>query len=201
MDIVLCALPCPRTQEHQSTWVDLWVHRVAENGHQPLGRCNSLWGSACAILWSNPILKRYVVDIASLCIPLPIDSGTPKYMCGLMSPKDTRRRFGRGNSLWRSACPILWSNPGTRLRNTKVPVWTHKRYFMDIAPPPVNSLALRLRNTKVPVWTHESLGYPKMDISHWDKQFTMAFSSPNIVIKPDPVTLVYGDSPLCTSLT
>ena len=34
--------------------------------------------------------------------------------------------------------------------------------------PPVYSLALRLRNTKVPVWTHESIGYLKMDISHWD---------------------------------
>ena len=34
--------------------------------------------------------------------------------------------------------------------------------------PPVYSLALRLRNTKVPVWTHQSIGYPKMDISHWD---------------------------------
>ena len=34
--------------------------------------------------------------------------------------------------------------------------------------PPVYSLALRLRNTKVPVWTHESKGYPKMVISHWD---------------------------------
>ena len=34
--------------------------------------------------------------------------------------------------------------------------------------PPVCSLALRPRNTKVPVWTHVSIGYPKMDISHWD---------------------------------
>ena len=34
--------------------------------------------------------------------------------------------------------------------------------------PPLCSLALRLRNTKVPVWTHESIGYPKIDISHWD---------------------------------
>ena len=33
---------------------------------------------------------------------------------------------------------------------------------------PLCSLALRPRNTKVPVWTHESIGYPKMDISHWD---------------------------------
>ena len=48
-------LPCPKTQEHQSTCVDSWVHRVPENGHQPLGRGNSLWHSACPILWSNPI--------------------------------------------------------------------------------------------------------------------------------------------------
>ena len=34
--------------------------------------------------------------------------------------------------------------------------------------PPLCSLALGLRNTKVPVLTRESIGYPKMDISHWD---------------------------------
>ena len=34
--------------------------------------------------------------------------------------------------------------------------------------PSLYSLALRLRNTKVSVWTHESIGYPKMAISHWD---------------------------------
>ena len=39
---------------------------------------------------------------------------------------------------------------------------------MSRRSPPVYSLVLRLRNTKVPVWTHESIGYPKMDISHWD---------------------------------
>ena len=44
------------------------------------------------------------------------------------------------------------------------------RYFNAILQRshPVYSLALRLRNTKVPVWTHESIGYPKIDISHWD---------------------------------
>ena len=86
-----------------------------------------------------------------------------------------------------------------RLRNTKVPVRTHvsvgypkmdishwdaaihcgvqlaqycdqTRSFNAISPkpPPLCSLALRPRNTKVPVLTHESIGYPKMDISHWD---------------------------------
>ena len=86
-----------------------------------------------------------------------------------------------------------------RLRNTKVPVWTHEsigypkmdisywdaaiNYSVQLAQYwdqnlscyaisrrllPLCSLALRLRNTKIPVWTHESIGYPKMDISHWD---------------------------------
>ena len=41
-------------------------------------------------------------------------------------------------------------------------------YAISRRSPPLCSLALRLRNTKVPVWTHESIGYPKMDISHWD---------------------------------
>ena len=67
--------------------------------------------------------------------------------------------------------------------------------------PPVYSLALRLRNTKVPVWTHESIGYPKMDISHWDTAITnQALSLPNIVIKPDLLALFHGDRPLCTPL-
>ena len=66
--------------------------------------------------------------------------------------------------------------------------------------PPVYSLALRLRNTKVPVWTHESIGYPKRDISHWDAQFTMAFSLPNIVIQPYLVALFHEDCPLCVPL-
>ena len=116
-----------------------------------------------------------------------------------------------------------------RLRNTKIPVWTHEsigypkmdishwdsaiHYGVQLAQycdqnlpcsaisrrlPPLCSLAPRLRNTKVPVWTHESIGYPKMDFSHWDSA-TMAFSLLNIVIKPDFLTLFYGDRPLCTS--
>ena len=104
----------------------------------------------------------------------------------------------------RSFNAISWRLPpvyslALRLRNTKVPVWTHEsmgypkmnishwdaaihngiqlaqccdqnRSFNAISPrsPPVYSLALRFRKTKVPVWTHESIGYPKMDISHWD---------------------------------
>ena len=94
--------------------------------------------------------------------------------------------------------PLLCSL-APRLRNTKVPVWTHEsigypkmnishwdaaiHYGVQLAQycdqnlscyaisrrlPPLCSLALRVRNTKVPVWTHESIGYPKMDVSHWD---------------------------------
>ena len=118
-----------------------------------------------------------------------------------------------------------------RLRNTKVPVWTHEsmgypkmdishwdaaihygiqlaqycdqnRSFNAISPrsPPVYSLALRLRNTKVPVWTHESMGYPKMDISHWDAAIHYGVQLPIIVIKPDRLTLFLGACPLCTPL-
>ena len=101
------------------------------------------------------------------------------------------------NAIWRRSPPLY--SLALRLRNTKVPVWTHEsigypkidithwdaaiRYGIQLAQycdqnlswyaisrrlPPLYSLALRLRNTKVPVWTHESIGYPKMDISHWD---------------------------------
>ena len=94
--------------------------------------------------------------------------------------------------------PLVYSI-ALRLGNTKVPVWTHESIGypkMDIShwdaaihhgiqlaqycdqtrscndtlrrSTPVYSLTLKLRNTKVPVWTHESIGYPKMDISHWD---------------------------------
>ena len=151
MDIALCVLPCLKTQEQQSACVDAWVDMVFENGHQPLGRGNSLWRSACPILSTNPILWP---DISR-----------------------------RSHSVYSLAL---------RLRNTKVPVWTHEsigypkmdishwdaaihygiqlaQYCDQIWPcndisgrsPPVYSLALGLRNPKVPVWTHESVGYPK----------------------------------------
>ena len=150
-------LICPKTQEHQSTCVDSWVHRVPENGHQPLGRGNSLWRSACPILYLT-------------------------------------RSF---NTISRRSPPLC--SFALRLRNTKVPVWTHGSIGypkMDIShwdaaihygiklaqycdqtrscnaisrrSPPLCSFALSIRNTKVLVWTHESIGYPKMDISHWD---------------------------------
>ena len=104
----------------------------------------------------------------------------------------------------RSCSASLWRLPpvyslALRLRNTKVPVLIYEsmgypkmhishldaaiHYGVQLAQycdhtrpcsaslrrlPSVYSIALILRNTKVPVWTHESMGYPKMDISHWD---------------------------------
>ena len=210
-------LPCPKTQEHQSTCVDSWVHRVPENGHQPLGRGNSLWRSACRILWSNPILLRYFTEIAPSVLPCPktqehqstcVDSWVHRV------PENGHQPLGRGTHYGVQlaqycdqtlSCYAIsrWLPPlcslALRLRNTKVPVWTHEsigypkidishwdaaiHYGVQLAQycdqtrsfnaisrrsPPVYSLALRLMNTKVPVWTHESIGYPKMDISHWD---------------------------------
>ena len=210
-------LPCPKTQEHQSTCVDSWVHRVPENGHQPLGRGKSLWPSACPILWSKPILLRYFTEIALSVLPWPKTRNTKV-------PVWTHESIGYPKmdiSHWDAAIHygvqlVQYSDPtescyaisrrlpplcslALRLRNTKVPVWTHESIGypkMDISHwdaaihygvqfaqycdqnlscyaisrrlPPLCSLALRLRNTKVSVWTHESIGYPKMDISHWD---------------------------------
>ena len=153
-EIVPSVLPCPKTQEHQSTCVDSWVHRVPENGHQPIG--TRQFTMACSL--PNIVIKPYRV------------------------------------TLFHEDCPSVLL--ALRLRNTKVPVWTHESIGypkMDIShwdaaihygfqlaqycdqtrsfnaisrrSPPVYSLALRLRNTKVPVWAHESIGYPKMDIS------------------------------------
>ena len=66
--------------------------------------------------------------------------------------------------------------------------------------PPVCSFALRLRNTKVPGWTHESIGYPKMDISLWDAAIHYGVQLPNIVIKPGLVTLFHRDHTFCAPL-
>ena len=109
-----CVLPCPQTQEHQSTCVVSWVHGVPENGHQPLGRGNSLWRSACPILWSNPILQRYFTEIAPLVPPCPQTQDhqstcVVSWVHGV--PENGHQPLGRGNSLWHSVCPILWSNP------------------------------------------------------------------------------------------
>ena len=101
------------------------------------------------------------------------------------------------NAISRRSTPLC--SFALRLRNTKVPVLTHESigypkmgishwnvaihygvqltqycdqtsscYAISRRSPPLCSFALRLRNTKVPVWTHGSIGYPKMDISHWD---------------------------------
>ena len=194
-----------------------WVHRVPETEYQPLGRGNSLWHSACPILWSNPTLLRYFTKIAPSVLPC---SKTQEHQSTCVDswvhrvPENGHQPLGRGNSLWRSASqycdqtltcyaisqrlPPLCSL-ALRIRNTKVPVWTHEsigypklnishwdaaiHYGIQLAQycdktrsfnaisrrsPPVYSLAVWLRNTKVPAWTHEFIGYPKMDISHWD---------------------------------
>ena len=212
-------LPCPKTQEHQSTCGDSWVHRVPENGHQPLGRGNSLWRSACSILWWNPILLRYFTEIAPCVLPCPktqehqstcVDSWGHRVPEMDISHWDAAIHYGIPlaqycdqtrslNAMDSRRSPPVYSL-ALRLKNTKVPVWTHEsigypkmdishwdaaiRYGVQLSQycdptlscyaisrrlPLLCSLALRLRNTKVPVWTHESIGYPKMDISHWGR--------------------------------
>ena len=180
------------------------------------------WQFTVAFSLPNILIKPDAVTLVygdcPLSTPLPYDSGTPKYLCGFTSPWGTRKwtsAIGTRQFTMAFSLPNIVSKPelvtlllrdfppvyslGLRLRNTKVPVWTHKsmgypkmdishwdaaiHYGVQLAQycdqtrscnatfprfPPVYSLALRLRNTKVPVWAHESMGYPKMDISHWD---------------------------------
>ena len=144
--IAPCVLPCPKTQEHQSTYVNSWVHRVPENGHQPLGRGNSLWRSAYPILWSNPILLRHFTKIAPSVLPCP---KTQEYQSTCVDswvrrvPKNGHQPLGRGNSLWLSACPILWSNPNML------------RYFTEIAPSVLPCPKTQEhRSTCVDSWVH-----------------------------------------------
>ena len=77
---------------------------------------------------------------------------------------------------------------------------TRSCYAISRRLPPLCSLVLRLRNTKVPVWTHESIGTRKWTSAIGTRIFTIAFSLPNIVIQPDLFTLFHGDRPLCTPL-
>ena len=185
MNIAPFVLPCPKAQEHQSTCVDSWVHRVPENGHQPLGRGNSLWLSACPILWSNPNLLRYFTKIAHSVLPCPktqehqstcVDSWVHRV------PENGHQPLGRSNSLWRSAFPIVWSNP------------ILLRYFTKIAPSVLpcpktqehQSTCVDSWVHRVPENGHQPLGRGK---------FTMAFSVPNIVIKPLLATLFHEDRP------
>ena len=132
-------------------------------------------------------------------------------------------------ALFHGDCPHLCSL-ALRLGNTKVPVWTHEsigypkmdishwdaalHYGVQLAQycdqtrslnaisrrlPPLCSLALWLRNTKVPVWTHESIGYRKMDISHWD---AVIHYGVQLVQYSDPTLSSYAISrrlpPLCS---
>ena len=126
---------------------------------------------------------------------------------------DQTRSF---NAIWRWSPPVY--SLALRLRNTKVPVWTHEfigypkmdisqcdaaiHYGVQLAQycdqtlscyaisrrlPPLCSLALRLRNTKVPVWTHESIGYPKMDISHWHAAIHYGVRSASAILWSNPI--------------
>ena len=189
-EIVPSVLPCPKTQEHQSTCVDSWVHRVPENGHQPLERGNSLWHSACPILWSNPISSRDFTEIAPCVLPCPktqehqstcVDSWVHRV------PENGHQPLGRGNSLWRAACPILWSNPIVL------------RYFTKIAPSVLpcpktqehQSTCVDSWVHRVPENWHQPLGRGN---SLWRSACQILWSNSFLV------TLFHGDCPLCAPL-
>ena len=131
-------LPCPKTQEHQSTCVDSWVHRVPENGHQPQGTRQF----TMAFSLPNIVIKPYLVNAIWRRSPHCAHAHCPKTQEHQSTcvdswvhrvPENGHQPLGRGNSLkWRSACPILWSNPILLRAFTKVDVpfsgtlWTHE---------------------------------------------------------------------------
>ena len=145
------------TQEHQSTCVDSRLHRVPENGHQPLGRGNSLWRSTCPILWSNRsfnAISRRSPPVYSLALRLR----------NTKVPVLTHESMGYPKmdiSHWDAAihCGIQLVQCCDQTRSFKA---------ISRRSPSLCPLALGLRNTILPVWTHKSMGYPKIDISHWD---------------------------------
>ena len=184
-----CVLPCPKTQEHQSTSVDSWVHGVPENGHQPLGRGNSLWRSACPMLWTNPILLRYFTEIA------PVYSLALK-LRNTKVPVWTHESIGYPKidiSHWETAIHY-----GVQL--AQCCDQTLSCYAISRRLSPLCSLALRLRNTKVPVWTDESIGYPKMDISHWDAAIHFGVQLAQCCDQTRSFNAISRRSPLCTPL-
>ena len=138
-------------------------------------------------VWTDESIRYPKIDTSHCDAAIHYGIQLAQYCDQTRSCNDTLRRS-----------PLVYSL-ALRLRNTKVPVWTHESIGfpkMDIShwdaaihhdiqlalycdptiscnaislsSPPVYSLALKLRNTKVPVWTHDSIGFPKMDISHWD---------------------------------
>ena len=139
---------------------------------------------------------------------------------------DQTRSF---NAISRRSPPVY--SLSLRLKNTKVPVWTHEsigypkmdishweaaiHYSIQLAQyydqtrsfnaisrrlPPVYSLAPGLRNTKVPVWTHESIGYPKMDISHWDAAIYYGIQLAQYCDQSRSFNAISRGSPLCAPL-
>ena len=62
------------------------------------------------------------------------------------------------------------------------------------------SLALRLRNTKVPEWTHESIGYPKMDIRHGDAAINYGVQLAQYCDQTLSCNAISQNSPLCAPL-
>ena len=146
--------------------VDSWVHRVPENGHQPLGRGNSLWRSACPILWSNPFLLRYFTEIVPSVLPCP---KTQEHQSTCVDSWVHRVPEQMGQSAIgiaaihyrRSACPIL----------CKLNAFLELPLFQWLIVPSVLPCPMDSGTPhRYLVWTHESIGSTQgakiRDISH-----------------------------------
>ena len=225
------SIVCPQMDISHWDAAILYAIQHAQNCDQTLSRN--------AISWRSPPLCSLALRLRNTKVPVWTHEsiGWPKmdishwdaaihYGIQLAQYCDETRSFNANSRRSPPVCSLA-----LRLRNIKVPVWTHEsigypkmdishwdaaiHYGIQLAQycdqnrsfnviswrsPSVYSLALRLRNIKVPVWTHESIGRPKMDISHWDAAIHYGVQLPNIVIKPYLVALFHGDRPLCAPL-
>ena len=152
-----CVLPCPQLR---NTKVPVWTHEYM--GYPTMDI--SHWDAAI----------DYCIQLAQYCDHTRSYNATLQRSppCVLPCPKTHGPQ---------SACVDPWVHGVPEIKHQLLDEAIH--YGIQLAQycyktrtltrfhrdhPPVYSLSLRLRNNKVPVLTHESIGYPKMDISHWD---------------------------------
>ena len=153
-----CVLPCPKTQEPK---VPMWTHEsigypkmdishwdaAIHDGVQLAQYCDQT-RSCDATLGRSPLVYSLSLRLRNTKVHVPMwTHGSIGYPKMDISHWDAAIHYGIQLAQY---CDQIRSFNAISRRS-----------------PPVYSLALRLRNTKVPVWTHESIGYPKMDISQF----------------------------------
>ena len=183
---------CPLALRLRNTKESVWTHESIEYPKMDISRWDAAihYGIQLAQYCDQTRSFDATLQRSPLSTPLPLNSGTPKYLCRLMSPWGTRK--------WTSAIGTRQFTMAFSLPNNAIKPDLLTRFHGDrplCAPLPYNS-----GTPKYLCGLMSSKGTRKWTSAIRTRQFTMAFSLPNIVIKPDRLTLFHGDRPLCTPL-